>query len=198
MNNKTIFSALLIGGVFFLFSQAALAHKVNMFAYAEGGDIFMEGYFADGKKAKNSNVTVFNAAGDQLHAGTTDIDGQHKFAIPEFSDLRIVLNAGMGHQAEFLIPVDELNDTDEEFEDDAPTQQTLLTTKDSSTSLNKQELTQIVDRAVAKAMRPVMRSIAEMREEKSLSSIVGGIGFIFGMMGLYFYFKAKKDFENRE
>ena len=42
-------------------------------------------------------------------------------------------------------------------------------------------------------MRPVMRNISEMREEKSLAEIVGGIGFIFGLMGIYFYLKARKD-----
>lgn len=196
MNKKTPTSILFSLFLFFclLLSQAAHAHKVNMFAYAEGDTIFMEGYFADGKKAKNSDIIVFNGNGDQLHTGVSNALGEYQFPIPEMTDLRIVLNAGMGHQTEFLIPKNELTDSEEDIDTIEPMTQTVVST---GTSINKQELSQIVDRAVAKAMRPLMRNFAEMREEKSLSGIVGGIGFIFGMMGLYFYFKAKKDFENK-
>lgn len=178
-----------------LLSTSAFAHKVNMFAYAEGNNIFMEGYFADGKKAKRCEVTVFNSQGEELHAGLTDVEGQYQFAIPEMTDLKIVLNAGMGHQASFLLPVDELKDEEDSIQSTVNTD-VAVTISGSGANINAEALGLIVDQAVAKAVRPVMRSIAEMREEKSFSSIIGGIGFIFGMMGLYFYMKAKKDFNS--
>ncbi|HFE38037.1 MAG TPA: hypothetical protein ENK06_06405 [Gammaproteobacteria bacterium] len=198
MIKKTTLANWILAYFLFLLSTSALAHKVNMFAYAEGDSIFMEGYFADGKKAKNSQVTVFNAAGDKVLTGKTDGEGQYTFPIPEISDLRIVLNAGMGHQTAFFISADELTGTEADEESDSKTMQNRVTNRNTDQSPGNQELTRIVEHAVAKAMRPLMRSVSEMREAKSLSSIVGGIGFIFGMMGIYFYFKAKKDFENKD
>lgn len=190
-----LFNLLAILFLSLFISQPAFSHKVNMFAYAEGNSIFMEGYFADGKKAKKCEVTVYNKEGEEVHSGVTTDEGQYEFPIPEMTDLRIVIDAGMGHKAEFLLPKEELNEEDSALEsEDSPI--VASTSISGGSSINKQELSLIVDKAVAKAMRPIMRSIAEMREEKSFSSIVGGIGFIFGLLGLYFYFKAKKDFEN--
>ena len=195
--NAKLFTLLFASVFILLFSQAAFAHKVNMFAYAEGDSIFMEGYFADGKKAKNCEITVYNKEGKVVHTGLTSEEGQYEFPIPEMTDLKIELDAGMGHKTEFLLPKNELSESEEDSlleTEDLPI--AASTSSYSGTGINKQELSLIVDKAVAKAMRPVMRNIAEMREEKSLSSIVGGIGFIFGLLGLYFYFKAKKDFES--
>ena len=89
-------------------SQVAHAHKVNLFAYAEEGEVSVEGYFVDGKKALNSTVQVFNSAGDMLVEGETDGEGVFRFPIPEKSDLKITLNAGMGHKGVFSLAADEL------------------------------------------------------------------------------------------
>src|SRR3990172_285887 len=64
---------LLFFAVSFLIPQEySYAHKVQMFAHVEGSKVFVEGYFADGKKAKNSEVTVFdNKSGERLLGGKT-------------------------------------------------------------------------------------------------------------------------------
>ena len=50
----------------------------------------------------------------------------------------------------------------------------------------------MVERSVGRALRPVMRNISEMRNEKELGAIVGGIGYIFGVLGIYYYIKARR------
>ena len=56
--------------VFVLFPKGyALAHKVNIFVYAENEKVWVEGYFADGKKAKKSTVLVYDENGVVIHAG---------------------------------------------------------------------------------------------------------------------------------
>ena len=50
----------------------ANAHKVNVFAYAEGGTIHTESYFADGKAVEGGVIKVFDAAGRKLFEGKTD------------------------------------------------------------------------------------------------------------------------------
>src|SRR4030067_3875289 len=85
------------------------AHKVQMFAYTEGDTVFVEGYFADGKKAMKSEVVVYNPSGTELLRGRTDDSGQFKFKAPEKTDLRIVVDAGMGHKTEYTLPAGELH-----------------------------------------------------------------------------------------
>ena len=191
--------------ILLLITPTAFAHKLNMFVYVEGNEIFAEGYFTDGKKAKNSKVTVYDPTNSELLSGTTDDDGQFSFAIPQQSDLRVTVNAGMGHQTEYVLLKSELSD-DEEIASPPPTIEPappLTGNNDNQTadgplppvtavSLDNSALRTEVERAVGKAIKPLMRELSAMRAEKSLADIIGGIGFIFGLFGIAMYFKARK------
>jgi len=177
----------------------AYAHKVNMFAYAEGSDIYVEGYFSDGKMAKNSIVSVYDTTGTVLLSGSTDDDGQFTFPIPEKSTLKIVLNAGMGHRTDYLLSANELTgDIDITASEDIPIDGDSATGDGNQANsipnerTSNAELNRMIETAVGKAIKPVMRSLSEMREERSLATIVGGIGYIFGVLGIFFYLKARK------
>ncbi len=189
--------------ILLLITPPAFAHKLNMFAYVEGNEIFVEGYFTDGKKAKNSEIIVFDASNSELLRGISDADGQFSFAIPQQSDMRITVNAGMGHQTEYSLLKDELH---EEVEDPSSEPTTTATVADENStqsadgpltpitavSLDNSALRTEVERAVGKAIKPLMRELSAMRAEKSLADIIGGIGFIFGLFGIAMYFKVRK------
>jgi len=192
--------------IFVLITPTAFAHKLNMFTYIEGNEIFVEGYFTDGKKARNSEITVFDASDSELLSGISDNDGQFSFAIPQQSDMRITVNAGMGHQTEYTLLKDELQDEPASNMADAaiapalPAKAARTTaqpdgplTPVTAVSLDNSALRSEVQRAVSKAIKPLMRELSEMRAEKSLADIIGGIGFIFGLLGIAMYFKARKD-----
>ncbi len=192
--------------ILLLITPPAFAHKLNMFAYVEGNEIFVEGYFTDGKKARNSAITVFDAADNELLRGISDEDGQFGFAIPQQSDMRITVNAGMGHQTEYSLLKDELLDesllgSTSVTDMPTPAPQTASTTPQpdgpltpvTAVSLDNSALRSEVERAVGKAIKPLMRELSAMRAEKSMGDIIGGIGFIFGLLGIAMYFKARKD-----
>ena len=86
-----------------LLASPAFAHKVNIFAYAEGGRIYTESYFPDGRPVAGGKVLVFNAAGEELVAAKSDNDGRCDFAIPEVTDLRILIEASMGHRNSYML-----------------------------------------------------------------------------------------------
>ncbi|MDH5174842.1 MAG: carboxypeptidase regulatory-like domain-containing protein, partial [Elusimicrobiota bacterium] len=59
--------SILIGLVLLiLLSSNGLAHKVNLFAYAENGMVYTESYFSDGRKVIDSTVEVFDAQNNKL------------------------------------------------------------------------------------------------------------------------------------
>jgi len=84
-------------------SGPALAHKVNLFAYAEGGTIFTESYFPDGKAVEKGTVLVYDSKDQLLVEGKTDTEGLFSFEIPKIDDLKIVIDAGMGHKNSFVL-----------------------------------------------------------------------------------------------
>jgi nickel transport protein len=86
-----------------LFSAAATAHKVNLFAYVEGGKIYTESYFSDGRPAEGGKVLVYDSQHNLLLEGVTDKDGLFSFAVPKIDDLTIVIEATMGHKNSFTL-----------------------------------------------------------------------------------------------
>ncbi len=180
-----------------LLSGAAQAHKVNMFAFAEGDQVFVEGYFSDGKRAKRSEVIVYDPSGGVLVQGETDDEGAFVFDIPRQVDLRITLNAGMGHMTEYVIASNELSgvldapSSEAMAEEAAPVSGGVATpaapVAAGPAGISRAEL----KKAVGEAIRPLMRSISELEERRSFSDIVGGLGFIVGIAGVYFYVKAR-------
>jgi len=97
--------------VFCLLPAVTFAHKVNIYAYAENGMVYLEGYFVDGTKCKNSIVEVFDEKdGMKLLEGKTDKDGRFSFKIPKVVSLKLVLHASIGHRAEYTLGEDEVRE----------------------------------------------------------------------------------------
>ncbi len=82
----------------FSFIPLAQAHKVIIFAWAEGGKVFTESKFSGGKVVKGGRVAVYGPDGTLLLDGRTDDNGEFSFVPPVIADLKIVLTAGMGYQ----------------------------------------------------------------------------------------------------
>ncbi|TPW13097.1 MAG: hypothetical protein FD130_1634 [Halothiobacillaceae bacterium] len=164
-------------------SPPTFAHKLNVFAYMEENALNIEGYFADGKKARNSSVKIYNPQREMVAEGTTNEEGIFKVALPSSGEeLRIVVNAGMGHQSEYRLAA----------AGEKSTPSSAATTSTGSTPSVSADLGNLVEAAVTRATAPLQREIAELKTSASLSDIIGGIGFILGALGLFAFLKAKK------
>ena len=86
----------------------AWAHKVNVFAYVEGGKVFTESYFPDGRKVEGGTIEVRDAGGAKLLEGKTDSQGLFSFPLPKKEDLTITLDATMGHKNSFVLKKSEM------------------------------------------------------------------------------------------
>ena len=183
----------------FATTKSAHAHKVNIFAYVENDTVFTESYFNDGKKCIHSTVTVLDTQGAKLLEGKTDEDGLFSFQIPQRTDLRIVLVASMGHRAEYVLKKSELSgsayDTAPNASDCAPSR-----TMDQSQGqgdtvhVDLVQLKSLIEASLDKKLAPIKKIIAKNQRDHgpSLTEVLGGIGYIFGIMGLVIFFKHKK------
>jgi nickel transport protein len=193
---------------FFLFTvlylamtvPCALAHKVLLTAYVEGNTVFVEGGFSDGTLCKNARIEVFDPSGKKLLEGKTNEDGEFSFKPFQKTDLKLVLNAGMGHRGEYTVPADELPDMTGVQEARAEATPTLAAetqkpqASEAVARIDPKEIELIVDRVMQRRLRPLIQLVAKSQRKTGFSptEIFGGIGYIFGLMGVAMYFRYRK------
>jgi nickel transport protein len=166
----------------------ALAHKVIIFAWVEGDTVFTESKFSGGKEATGAQVLVFDMGGKQLLEGKTNNKGEFSFKIPKLTDLRIVLNAGMGHKAEWRIPESEIQEASGVLGSKMSTE----SSQPVAVGLSKAEIKGLIEDSLDRKLRPIVRMITESQSKgPSVTEIVGGIGYIFGLMGVAIYFRNR-------
>lgn len=176
--------------VFFtILTTNAFAHKVITFPYVEHGKVHTENYFSDGAKCKNCEIVVYdNHTGKRLLEGRTNINGEFSFIPPKKTELKIVLNAGMGHRAEAIVPKTELEDI---FNTEAG-QKKIKT----EIGISEEELRKIIREEVSKELQPVyglLKEVAVDLAKPNLSKVLAGVGYILGIMGLIIYFRKRKN-----
>jgi len=197
-----IMKSILIGlVVLILLPSATLAHKVNLFAYADNGMVYTESYFSDGRKVMNSTVEVFDAKNNKLLlTGKTDKNGEFSFKIPQANVLRIVLTASMGHKNEYLLSKDEVKDAlgmvsaSEKSLPESVEREKKETSPKNMTQIYDNQLKFFIEQAVEKKTAPIMRKLIKIEKQiqkPSLQEILGGIGYILGLMGIGIYFKHR-------
>ncbi|RTZ99154.1 MAG: hypothetical protein DSY90_01890 [Deltaproteobacteria bacterium] len=174
-----------------------LAHRVTIFAWVDGDTVYTQSRFSGGRAAKNGDITVFDAGGKQLLTGKTDAAGEFSFKLPSRKGLRIVLNAGMGHRNEWVLSADDLDRTSgggtAEKRPAGTRPAPPLIRVPASTALTREDIQSIVDESLDKRLKPMMKLIAELRNDSpSVSDILGGIGYIIGLVGLAAYIQNRK------
>ena len=178
----------------------AQAHKVNMFAFAEGSEVFVEGYFSDGKRPMKCEVIVYDENNKPVLTGMTNDDGQFSFINPVSGNLRITLNAGEGHMAEYTLSAAEtaVDDTLTVSEADQSSKPgDLESTVPSAVLSENGNIQAMIRQSVGQSLRPVMRALDELKSRRNMSDIIGGVGIIMGIGGFLLYVKARKLTEKR-
>jgi nickel transport protein len=189
-------------GVSFVLHGNASAHRVNIFAWVEADTVFVECKYPDGTKVHEGVIRVLDSAGKELLNGKTNTKGEFSFKVPQQAALKIVLEAGMGHRAEWDIPADELSGAGKSTSAAPPAapQQPLKSEASPQASTASASvgqplpagIEQTIEKALDKKLAPVLRMLAEMHAQKvRLTDVLGGIGYIIGLVGVAAYFKRK-------
>lgn len=168
------------------------AHKVNIFAYVDGNTIVTDSGYSRSKRVHDGVVEVYDAAtGKMLVSGPTDTTGRYDFQIPDEAraqhmDLRLLLKAGTGHQAEWVVKYDEYGAAKGPF---AATEEKHTHVAVANTKGDEADVQAIV----RQELEPVKRMLAEMNQAgPSVTEIIGGIGYILGLFGIVAYMKSRK------
>lgn len=197
-----------------LFNGDAQAHKVNVFAYVEGDRVVIEGYFSGNVKAQDCKVQIFDADGKVIHEGMTDKKGVYSFKLsdlPPFrGGLKIVLEAGMGHMAEYVLSASDLPATvtkesppaERPREDRSGDNSTgaAVAGSGAGTVVDQAALIGALEKVLDEKLSPLVKMVGRQErlllEERQggprLTEIIGGIGWILGLVGLASFFWGRK------
>ena len=198
-------------------ASVVFAHKVNIFAYVEGDTVYTESYFPDGTKVKDGIVEVYDSQGIKLLEGKSDEKGEFDFKPPKKDDLEIVLIASMGHKNSYTLSADELagiiaseKAQEPESIESEVKEVTELTPSPSPlpsgerievrgeknflpNQINLEQIKRIIDNSLDERLKPIMKQLTKAQQkEVSFIEVIGGIGYIFGIMGIILYFANKK------
>jgi len=196
----------------------ALAHKVVVFASVRGKTIEGEVYFYGGAAATGASVTVVGPNDQVLAETTTDDEGEFTCPVRFRCDHKVIADVGEGHRAEYTVAADELPDdlppppdagrpadepsgeagapTPVERHEEAPPEASRgapVAAPDQEQEHLKAEI-----EAVAKQVAALRRDLDKYHNELRLQDILGGLGYILGVMGLAFYFLGVRRKESKE
>jgi nickel transport protein len=187
-------------------STSASAHKVTVFAWVDGDTIHTQSKFSGGKRVKDAPILVYDAKDKLLLQGKSDENGMFSFKIPQRTALKIVLKASMGHMAEWKLQAEELGAESKIAVQSTGEKAPLATASDSvgiqknldgsgpaKISLNRHEIEEIINDSLDKKLRPITQMLADaMNPQPGFTEIMGGLGYILGLVGIALYFANRK------
>lgn len=183
------------------------AHNVTIFAWVEGDTIYTESKFSGGRVAKEAPIEVYDAAGVKLLSGKSDQNGEFSFKIPKKEDLKIVLKAGMGHGNEWVVTAEEIAEAQGETasaatapEPSEPAEKAAepapsfgpQVTAGAAPIGSQADLEKLLDKKLAPVLKKLSHLEAKQKTGPGFSEIIGGIGYILGLMGLAAYIQSKR------
>lgn len=205
-----------------ILTTAAFAHRVNVFAWAEGTTVHTESFFSSGSKAQNSAVTATDKkTGKVIAKGITNSKGEWSFplsadAIKTKDPIVITLDAGQGHAGSWTLQAEDFADATPKQPASTkaitPAANTKVQTpaqkieqpsaKNTATpaatvTLTTTELDTLIRTAVRQELIPIKAQVAKLnaqilQPETNMKDIFGGIGYILGLLGLAAFMQYRK------
>lgn len=170
----------------------ALAHNVISAVFPSGSDIEGEVGFSNGEMASDLLIEVFDAAGTKLGETRTDVDGFFLYT-PTAPVTHIFRgDLGAGHVAEITMEADEvaaiLGETPIEIATSPAVTEAVPV---PPTGLSEQSRAEIA-KMLRTELRPLRQELTAYKNKSDFQSVLGGIGYIFGLFGLGFYIAARR------
>lgn len=176
-------------------STIAGAHKVNVFAYNEGGKLLGESYFPGGKKVRGARVELLDQNGNLLAHTLTGPKGKFTLPLPSGTNqLKVVVLAGQGHRGVFsLEPISKEPASNQDSTRSVSTQGPSDT--EVISGLDKKEIEAAISKTLDRKLAPLHARLDQLTKQAqavSVEKVVGGLGWIMGLIGIAAYFLSRK------
>ena len=200
---RRLLQVVFIAAVSAVAASPAHAHKLKVFATAVGERIEGRVYFVGGGPARGARILVESADGKLIEALTTDDAGAFAITAKVRTDHVIRTDSADGHSARTTIPASllpaslplpatGLGASAAEARDGtapAPSHEGKtgeLTASDAS-----------IARAVAQQVAPLREQLTAYEDQVRLHDVLGGLGYILGLAGLFAWMRARRPLGRR-
>jgi nickel transport protein len=172
------------------------AHRVLVFAYLDQGEIVVKASFSRNRPVAHGRVTATLADGTPIFQGKTDAKGELRFPrpdIPAGERLVITVNGGPGHQGRWVMTPEDLGFAIRDSMSAPGPQPRPGPPLIKEEGQQVETIETIVNRAVAREVAPLKAMMARhMETGPSWRNIIGGIGWIVGLAGLWSALSRRK------
>ncbi len=189
--------AIFFGVALVLTRPRADAHSMNMFAYVEGSEVHGEVFARGGTPFIGAKITAYGPDGETLGETKTDDEGNFSLPATKRCAWRVVAKTDDGHQAEYTVPAEEFSASLPAAEA-APSEPAEPTTPPSEAAEEpaSPQAASVAPPAtangetedLARQISALRRELHQVREDLRWQDMIGGVGYILGLMGLSFYF----------
>lgn len=211
---KTVAISCLICILSLCLATTGFAHRVYVFAYVDAAAIVVECSFSRSQRVKHGRLTFSDSeTGAILHEGITDAQGNYRFC-PDRSFLAsghgitVLLKAGEGHQNTWLIEPEELQALAPTL-DAAPQkavpaavsavtaasvvpEESVVSGASVTATVDSRELEALIGKVLDARLVPIKQALARQEDSAPrLQDIIGGIGWILGLLGLATYLRYR-------
>jgi len=174
----------------------AYAHKLKVWAAVESG-ARVEGYvyFPGGGRAPGAKVEVFGPDGKRLAECPTGEEGEFAFDAPYRCDLEFRADSGDGHAASMTVSASELPETLPPYPSagapETPPAPVPPPSAAPGAATGEVAPGGTSDSALARQIAQLREQLNAYEDKVRLHDVLGGIGYIAGLAGVVFYFKAR-------
>jgi nickel transport protein len=165
-----------------LATGVAWSHGLSIFAAADGARIEGQVRFSGGGPSAQGRVRVLDPQGVVLAELQPDAEGRFDYLAVAPEDHLLVAESADGHRAEWRIAAEELAVG---FEPAGLAGENARGAAGGCADLPA------IEQAVARAVRPLREALALERERARLRDILGGIGYILGLAGLWAWSRSR-------
>ncbi len=184
-------------GWLLLSTGLAQAHKVTVFAWVEDGQVHTESKFSGGKRVSGGKIKVLDQKDKMRVEGTTDAQGHFTFPAPSGATaLKVILVAGMGHTNQWRISAQELGVGKAEapaLPSHSPAPVAPSNAPAIQPAMDPAAIEHMVENALDRKLAPLRELLAA--QEWGLRDVLGGLGYILGLIGLASYLQSRKQRE---
>jgi len=168
----------------FACSQAQ-AHLLKVFAFtlpADSNSQLVKGkvYFTGGQTVSGALVTIFNTSGIKVKNTMTDTEGKFQITLAQES-YEIVADTQDGHKATWQIKSAKISTSDS-------TEKNVLAASNPSI----EQLESIIAAQISTQLTPLTEQIIQLQEKRRFQDIIGAIGYIVGLSGLFLWFRQRQ------
>jgi len=175
------------------------AHKLKVFATADGEKILGRAYFVGGAGANGALVTIQDAEGRELARLDPDDAGNFSYRVERRMSYRVLADSRDGHVASWILRAEEFSPnlpggTGETTPVSGPPVASAQKEADAATGEGelRPAMEARIERAVARQIRPLRFDLQAHDERVRLRDILGGIGYIVGLAGLALWWNGRR------